>query len=260
MPYVYPWQIVDSGIFFEMLNSEEKGLVTSQYCMLYRDILVKIGDKLSDLEKTVLKAVLVINIGRMAFYDKDDALLAIRHCSNLQDDEIKHALRSLDEMHGVVSFDEHTKTYDLIAEANGYNEFKRIFVRYRMGVKSTIADIDEAVGKLLMLGAPVETSFAQDHHISSTEWAFNKYLIDSRDISEGYLTRAIRSSVENCDGENPRGVLLYAYCSENIATEILRLSQLYRTLSLKNYPIIILFLDDHESEVLTALTVKKNTT
>lgn len=51
LPYIYPVQLIDSGIFNEMLNSEEKGLVSSQYCMLYRDILVKIGDKLSDLEK-----------------------------------------------------------------------------------------------------------------------------------------------------------------------------------------------------------------
>ncbi len=62
-------------VFFgEMLNSEEKGLVSSQYCMLYRDILVKVGDKLSELEKIVLKSVLVVNIGRMAFHDKTDAL------------------------------------------------------------------------------------------------------------------------------------------------------------------------------------------
>ena len=47
LPYVYPINIIDSSIYNEMLNSEEKGLVQSQYCMLYRDIKVKIGDKLT---------------------------------------------------------------------------------------------------------------------------------------------------------------------------------------------------------------------
>ena len=56
-------QALKCDIGDEMLNSEEKGLVSSQYCMLYRDIMVKVGDKLSDLEKSILKAVLIINMG-----------------------------------------------------------------------------------------------------------------------------------------------------------------------------------------------------
>ena len=257
LPYIYPVQLIDSGIFNEMLNSEEKGLVSSQYCMLYRDILVKIGDKLSDLEKTILKAVLVVNMGRMAFRDKDDAIMAIRYCSNVTEDEVKHALKSLEEMHGVVAFDEHAKTYDLIAEANGFNEFKRIFAKYRLGVKSTIDDLDEAVLTQINLTTPVETSFGQDNQISTTEWGFARLLVDATEISESYLRSAIKSTTENCDGEKLRGVLIYAYCHENPEREIERITGLYKSLGLKNYPIIILFLNDSEGEVLTALTVKK---
>ena len=257
LPYIYPVQIIDSGIFNEMLNSEEKGLVSSQYCMLYRDILVKIGDKLSDLEKTILKAVLVVNMGRMAFRDKDDAIMAIRYCANVTEDEVKHALKSLEEMHGVVAFDEHAKTYDLIAEANGFNEFKRIFAKYRLGVKSTIDDLDESVLTQIGLTIPVETSFGQDNHISTTEWGFARYLIDAAEISESYLHGAIRSTIENCDGEKLRGVLIYAYCHENPEREINRITSLYRSLCLKKYPIIILFLTDMDGEILSALIVKK---
>ncbi len=257
LPYIYPVQLIDSGIFNEMLNSEEKGLVSSQYCMLYRDILVKIGDKLSDLEKTILKAVLVVNMGRMAFRDKDDAIMAIRYCSNVTEDEVKHALKSLEEMHGVVAFDEHAKTYDLIAEANGFNEFKRIFAKYRLGVKSTIDDLDETVLTQISLTTPVETSFGQDNQISSTEWGFARLLADAVEVSEAYLRSAIKSTTENCDGEKLRGVLIYAYCHENAEREIERITGLYKSLCLKDYPIIILFLNDSEGEILTALTVKK---
>lgn len=257
LPYVYPVQIIDSGIFAEMLNSEEKGLVSSQYCMLYRDILVRVGDKLSEVEKTVLKAVLVINIGRMMFYNKANALNAIQYCSNLQEKEVQEALKSLEDMHGVVAFDDHANTYDLIAEANGFNEFKRIFFRYRMGVNATIEDLDDTVRPLIGLDQLVETSFAQDHHISSTEWAFQKVLLDSGKISDQYLRTIIRNLTEHCDGERFRGVLLYAYCSESPDTEAERLSRLYRTLDLKRYPIIILFLDDSEKAILSALMVKK---
>lgn len=257
LPYVYPYQIVDSGIFGEMLNAEEKGLVLSQYCMLYRDILVKVGDKLTELEHTILKSVLVVNRGRMAFFDKNDAIGAIQLCSNCKEDEVRHALKSLEEMHGVIAFDDHARKFDLIAEANGFNEFKRIFAKYRLGVTSSIDDVDETVSKLIALDTPVETSFAQEHHISSTEWMFAKRLMDCSDIRESFLRTALRNICENCDGEKARGLLIYAYCSDNISTEVVRLSKLYRDLNLKNYPVIILFLDDNEKEILAALTVKK---
>lgn len=257
LPYVYPVQIIDSGIFAEMLNSEEKSLVSSQYCMLYRDIMVKVGDKLSELEKTVLKAILVIRIGRMTFYNKASALSAIQYCSNLPEKEIQEALKSLEDLHGVVAFDDQANTYDLIAEANGFNEFKRLFFRYRMGVSAAIEDLDDTVRPMINLDKMVETSFAQDNHISSTEWAFQKVLLDSGKISEQYLRTTIRSITEYCNGETPRGILLYAYCSEDPSAEAERLSRLYRTLDLKRYPIIILFLDDSEKAILTALKVKK---
>ena len=257
LPYVYPVQIIDSGIFNEMLNSEEKGLVSSQYCMLYRDILVKVGDKLTDLEKIVLKAVLIVNMGRMSFLNKDDALLAIHYCANISEDEVKHALKSLEEMHGVVAFDDHAKTFDLIAEANGFNEFRRIFTKYRLGVKVSIDDVDEDILTQTGLLTQVDTSFGQDKHISSTEWGFSKRLINVEDISEGYLRNAISSTSTNCNGDNPRGILIYAYCHGNAGAEAKRISSLYRALNLANYPIIILFLDDAEGEILAALTVKK---
>lgn len=257
LPYIYPVQLIDSGIYNEMLNSEEKGLVSSQYCMLYRDILVKIGDKLSDHEKTILKSVLVVNMGRMAFRDKDDAITAIRYCSNVTEDEVKYALKSLEEMHGVVAFDEHANTYDLIAEANGFNEFRRIFTRYRLGVRATIDDLDKEVLNQINLSVPVETSFGQDNQIATTEWGFSKILIDAAQISEAYLRSVIKTTIDNCDGESLRGILIYAYCHENSEYEIARISNLYKKLELKNYPVIILFLNDTENEILSALTIKK---
>ena len=101
LPYVYPIDIVDSSIYNEMLNSEEKGLVQSQFCMLYRDIILKVGNKLSANELRILKAILIINIAKFSFRDKDDAIQAIRYCSNVKDEEVAPALKNLEDMHGV---------------------------------------------------------------------------------------------------------------------------------------------------------------
>lgn len=257
MPYVYPVDIVDSGIYLEMLNSEEKGLVQSQYCMLYRDIIVKIGNKLSEVEKKVLQAILVLNLGKFSLLDKEDASIAIRYCTDLTEEEIQPALKSLEEMHGVIAFDENAKTFDLIAEASGFNEFRRIYIRYRISTSASIEDMDSDLLQEAVLSGTVETSFAQEHNISSKEWGFERKLIDAANIDGSYL-EAIKKTIDNNQaGESPRGILLYAYCSKGRDAIIARIAKLYQDAGLAKYPVIVLFLDDPDGEVLDSLAVKK---
>lgn len=257
LPYVYPINIIDSSIYSEMLNSEEKGLVQSQYCMLYRDIMVKVGDKLNTNELNALKAILVINIGRFAFLSREDATTALGYCSNLKDEELSDALKNLENLHGVIAFDENANSFDLIAEANGFNEFKRVYNRYRMMAKTaTIDDCDEVIRKELSLTTDIETSFAQQHHISSLEWRFKRVLIDSIGITKNYLIAQLRELDGNFSGEDNRGLLIFVYCNNNSPIEIERLTSLCKELEISRYPMIITFLDDDESDIITALTIK----
>lgn len=257
LPYIYPINIIDSSIYNELLNSEEKGLVQSQFCMLYRDIILKVGNKLNDSELSALKAVLVINIGKFSFQDKEDAITAIRYCSSLKEEDARLALKNLEDLHGVIAFDDNAHTYDLIAEANGFNEFKRIFARYRLGVKATIDDCSEEIRKDLSLDSEIDTAFAQDHHISSTEWSFAKNLMSSPDIDEAFMSSTANKLRNSNTGESPRGLLIYAYCDHNAQQEISRISKLFQRYQMNSLPIIILFLDDSEQEVLGALTIIK---
>lgn len=258
LSYVYPINIIDSGIYSEMLNSEEKGLVQSQYCMLYRDIMVKVGDKLSDDEKNVLKAVLVINIGRFAFLNRDDAIVAIKYCSGMEDKQIEPAIRNLENLHGVLAFDENANSFDLVAEANGLNEFKRVYSRYRLLTPAaTIDDCDEMLRAELMLNSDVETAFSQVCNISSCEWRFKRSLMNAADITAPVLSAKVNSLKSDFSGESNRGELIYVYCNGNSDAEIDRLSYIYRELSLKKEAIILLFIDDTDGEIISALTTKK---
>lgn len=257
LPYIYPAQIVDSGIFSEMVSAEEKGLVASQYCMLYRDIITKIGDKLSKLEKTVLKAILVVNMGRMAFLDRTDALMAIQYCSGLNEDHINHAIKSLEDNHGVIAFDESAKTFDFLAEASGFNEFQRLYVRHSMGQTAKIEDLDQDTREQLKLYSAIETSFGQEKHISSSEWCFAQRLYASADITEAYLQNLVCQLNANNDGEKPRGMLIYAYCSQDADSECKRIATLHKRLELRKLPVLILLIDDPSGEILTGIKVKK---
>ncbi len=256
LPYIYPIDLIDSGIYEEMLSSEEKGLVSSQYCMLYRDIIVKIGDKLSEVELKVLKAALIVNIGRFSFYNEEDAITALKYCSALKEEDIKKALISLENTYGVLSYDENNHTFDLLAEANGLNEFKRVYARYRIGVSSASIDYcDETLLKEILMDVDIDTSFAQEHHVSSYEWRFRKVLMDCSQISKDFLTFEIKELESSYEGIEARGELIFAYCSQDSQKEISRLATLCKQTELNHHAIIIIFLDDAEKEIVSSLTV-----
>lgn len=256
LPYVYPVDIIDSGIFSEMLNSEEEGRVQNQNCMLYNEICTKKGDKFTYEEKQILKAVLVTRIAGFRFFDKEDAYTAFRYCTNLKEEVIKPAIKNLEDRHGVISFDDQSNTYDLIAEANGFNEFKRIYARYNTGVQADIENADEEMLDALGITTPVETSFAQENHISSSEWTFEKRLLNTSSIDESYLNSLLMTLDSSFDAETSRGAALYAYCCNGSESEIERLSDICAKLNIEETPIIILFLDDPDGEILDSMTVK----
>ena len=256
LPYVYPVDIIDSGLYYDILSSEESGNTQSQYCMLYRDIMTKCHDKLSIPETQVLKAILICNLSRFRFRDKNDAVQAIDYCTDLKPDEISEALNSLETLHGVISFDENNLMFDLIAEANGLNEFKRVFNRYYISTPSaTIDDCDEVTRKSIGLDRMVETSFAQEHHISSLEWSFKKVLVAIEKIDKSYLSNIIRKEYSDLSGTTPRGTLLYAYCS-NVTPHLERIKDIYNSLNADNHPLIILLVEDSSEEILKALRFK----
>ena len=61
------------------------------------------------------------------------------------------------------------------------------------GKDVSIEDIDEETLKALGILVPVDTAFAQEKHISSAEWKFERRIVDSQTIDSPYLTNAIRS-------------------------------------------------------------------
>lgn len=253
LPFVYPTDVVDSSIYNEMLNSEEKGLVTSQNCMLYRDIMQKTSDRLTDNEVKVLKAILIINICRFSFMNKEDALTAVRYCTDLLEDDVKLAFQGLEDLHGVVTFDDNAKVFELVAEASGLNEFKRFYKRYSMGVSASIEDCDEETIKEIGLSKNIETSFSYDHNISSLEWSFKQVLLPVEAISSDYLDARIQELKRSNTGDLPRGLLIYAYCDREALRSISLLQKMYNTKKLKEHAIIIIFLNDGESNLIKYL-------
>lgn len=139
IPFVYPTDIIGTGLFNEMQSSEEKGLVQSQYCMAYQSIITKLESKLDDKAITVLRAILIMNLLKFKIYDKTNCLSCIRICSGLSEDDIKTALSVLENEYCVITFDENVSRYDLNAEAHALF----LFISYVLSVNSKRINIFE---------------------------------------------------------------------------------------------------------------------
>jgi len=255
LEYIYPVDIIDSEIFYEMVNAEEKGVQQSQYCLLYRDIFVKYGDKLSDDEKRVLKAILITNIGKFEFYDKNDAATAILYCSGMSIGNIEKILKQLENLYGIIQYDENSKKYDLIAEGNGFNEFKREFIKKMLLVRNFngISDYDSVITEALDLNTPIDTQFGFENKINSTEWRFAKKLISITDFDEAYANQLIGTLDKATDGETPRGMLVYLYCDNETYAYTVRVSTIIRSKKLNEYPVLILLINDNDGEIVENL-------
>lgn len=255
LEYIYAVDIIDSDLFAEMLNSEERGLVQSQYCMLYRDAITKLGDKLSDDENTVLKAILIINLCKFSLLDKLDSNNAIKMCSGLSEERVLAALKDLENEHGVIALDPNTNRYDILAEASGRNEYQREFIRKRLMVKGYdgIAEYDEELAADFQLNIPEETPFATEHQINSSEWRFEKRLIYARDFTASYCQSLRAYFTGAVDGEQARGLLVYLYCGKNFTTDIAVAQKLYTEYNLNQFPLLICVLADEKEEMLDLL-------
>ena len=254
LPTIRPADIIESQVLNEMINSEEKGLVQSQYCLLYRDIITKLGDTLSRDERTVLNAVLITNIGRFEAANKEDAVLAVRYCACLSADAVKRCLASLENTHGVISYNDASHRFAMYAEANGRNDYKRVFLRHLISVykKVSIDTIDETISNAWALRQDVETAFARLHGISGYEWRFEKRLIDLDDFSGSASSYC--SQVESAyDGEQARGLLILLYTNREIKAVEVEVARVYRQFRYNNKPIVVMMLSDPEKTVLDHL-------
>lgn len=77
IPFIYPTALMSSPIFTELINAEERGRVSGQNCIQYKEIIEANEEVLSKEDKEVLSAILIMNINKYKVYDKNDALVAI---------------------------------------------------------------------------------------------------------------------------------------------------------------------------------------
>lgn len=255
IPYVYPTDIIGTGLFNEMQNSEEKGYVQSQYCMAYQSIITKLDGKLSETAITVLRAILIMNILKFKIFDKNNCLSCIRTCSGLSEDDIKTALVVLENEHCVISYDENLNRYDLNSEAHGKQEYTIAMMKKLASLRmyDPVMDMDEELLNELRITTPENTSFATDYNISSSEWQFEKRIINISSVNDSFGSSLLSYFNRAVDGEQYRGIIVYVYCGKTLDRDIPILQRVIGQYNLDKYPIVFSMLLDSEESWITCL-------
>lgn len=253
--YVYPTSLVNSKLFNELLNAEEKGLQQSQNCGLYNAIITKYDEKLDGNLLKVLQAILISNISRFTPFNKADMIDLIRYSCGLTEEIIIKSLKELENNFGIIRFDENINRYEMLVDANGRNEYNRKLVYYkiRVGSRNPIEFIDEAITKEIGILKPEETTFALDKNISSIEWKFTKKIANIKDINEGYIKANI-NSIKDIEATEPtRGVITFVYVDRDSYDEIKRVNKLLNDMYNHMYSSIYILINDCDDKIKDAL-------
>lgn len=251
LDYIYPISIIESDLFNELINAEEKGMQQSQHCLLYKDLIIKYGDKLSDDLIKILRAILIMNIGKFELYDKTDALSAIIACTGMNKDEVSRGLHQLETSLGILQYDEMVNKYEFITEASGLNEFNRELMKRLIQVKNVdiIEGFDEIIEVALSLDKPQDTQFGLENKINSTEWKFTKKIVAIEDVDGPYINALLSELNKAVDGETSRGIIIWLYCDQDTYGNFGNVSYLIRERNLYSYPIIFWLINDVDGDI-----------
>ena len=255
LSYIYPADIIGTSLFDEMLGSEEKGFVSSQNCLAYQAIITKLNGKLNDNAVKVLRAILICNILKFKFHDRNDSLNCIRLCAGLNEDETTTAVAELENEFCVITYDRDTDGFDLNAEAHGKQEYTICIMKKTAMLRGydPIEDLDEVLSSELRLNSPISTAFSKENNISSPEWQYDQRLINITTVDESYCRSLIARIREAIDGEMYRGILVYLYCGKTSERDIQRVIDLIKSLELHKLPIVFLLLRDEEEKWVVLL-------
>lgn len=250
LPYIYPVDIIGTSLFDEMLSSEEKGFVTSQNCLTYQTIITKLNGKITDNAIKVLRAILICNILNFNFYNRNSALMCLRLCSGLTEEDTNSAISGLENDYCVITYDTEANRFDLNAEAHGKQEYT-ICIMKKMALLrgyDPIDELDEELSAELRLNVPTSTAFSQENNISSPEWQYDQILTNISKINEMYC-RSLIAKVNNAtDGETYRGILVYLYCGKTSERDIPIVTKHIKNLELQKLPIVFCLLSDEEEK------------
>ncbi|WP_113671252.1 hypothetical protein [Vallitalea guaymasensis] len=252
LPQIYPVDIINGEFFTELLLAEKEGRQKSENCMLFNQILVKHGEKLTDMQKNTLASILVFKLLRFNVIDKEELLRSFSYIMGINKSSLNMALTLMEEDLGIISFDEKRNVFDFVEDATGQNDFKVQFNRIRNRLDYTTMEsliTGEIKNELGIIGN-LQTDFSKIHNIRTNEWTYKQEFKTINELDEFYLKSLVDNFNKSTQVNVSKGMFIYVYVSKNDNYE--KVINLYKRLNLQKYPIIFWILDDAEEDLYNA--------
>lgn len=255
IPYIYPAKVIDSRIFNELLNAEEKGRQQGQQCTLFNDVLSKFGEKLSEDDKEVLRAILVLNISKYKVFDKLDNLSALMYSTGIEEKALISILDNLENKLGIIYLDEAINRYNFMAESNSKVDFNKEFTikklkTSRIGLFTTL---DDEIKKEIGLDKLQETAFGYTNGITTGEWSFKKQFIEVTEFDTKFAVNLSNEFKQAVHPDTPKGNIVYLYCNKDNFDYIQNVENLIRSYNLEKVPFLAYLIYDDENTIKECL-------
>ncbi|MGL5149451.1 MAG: hypothetical protein ACRC7N_02620, partial [Clostridium sp.] len=251
IPLIHPTALIDSPMFTELINAEERQRVPGQNCIQYRDILEANEEVLTKADTKILSSILIMNICKFKIYDKTDLNTAIEAVSGISGDLLANTISKLENKLGLIYFDNAINRYNFMTEGNSKVDYNKLFMRKKIIVstRDIISSLPEEIRKDLKLGVNELTNFGRLNNVTSNEWAFTKDIIDIEDLTGDMLKSLKEQIAKEIHPEATKGKLIYLYCNSNTYQRVDIIAKYLRELDYDNVPILFGILLDTNDQI-----------
>mgnify|MGYP004513812233 FL=1 len=255
IPFIYPTALMSSPIFTELINAEERGRVSGQNCIQYKEIIEANEEVLSKEDKEVLSAILIMNINKYKVYDKNDALVAIETITGKSLKVISNIVSNLEKKLGIIYFDSNVNRYNFMSEGNSKIDYTKVFAKKKLLVNKNdlISNLPDDIRNELQLGIIQPTDFGRRNNIVTSEWSFIREIIDINDFTIN-MAKALKDSLlKEIHPDGSRGRVIYLYCNNETYSRIDEVISILNQLNYDEIPILIGLLCDNDRVIEDAL-------
>ena len=258
------WQIaavdmMNAPFIHELISSEET-TGHSTIMQSYQLLISKYGNRYTDNQIRILKAIVLASKLGVRASDKDDAIDALGALSKLDHDVVYEEMQALLEEYNAIEWDDAYKSFDLLGDSLPRSQFIAHIRRSSSGYDEKMRSqlFVASIEKHCRYIKDIESEFGEENKIISLEWKFKACTarIDT-------IERQIQDEVKRClsvdSVKDPRGTVFYLYLgkSEDIEGCSRDVSQYLQTAAtshhVKAVPILVMVLYDKNGELGQAL-------
>ncbi len=255
MPYIYPVDFLNSPIFNEILNAEEKGRISGQDASIYNEIRDKYEELLTSNDSKVLCAILIMAMIKYKTYDQNDAQDIIKSLTGLYEDEVKESLQRLESEVGIIGFNSELKRYEFTSSGASRMDFVRLLNKKQLGTnnKEVLDVLPKEIVDTLKLDSMIPVAFGRQRGITTQEWAYRKSLVDVKDITDAYLINITNELNKRTDADVEKCRVIYLYVTQDTYGNLNAIQQAVATYDIDNTNLILGVINDTDGLIEKAL-------